>query len=1320
MKFRDIRLWLFIFGFIFLIGAYLYQHSRTNQRQLESQAIKAISLAKGSFVESFYSYHDQLEGYLKRNFHKWNNPGVITPASRLVDMFDREGKFEIVKIRLASDAPSKVVPLEKTEIQLVRRDSAYFLHVNGFVFTFEEKDDDGNYPTSDLSDLFRNIPEKMQVDLERDHVDSRVFEISHFVSLFALMHNNLQSLFFDEIYLLDENGTVLYPSRPSGQRLVEGEKLNLAHQMEDRVIFGEYQIQLNISGEKYEGFVSPFLLGNTPLYLLGVKESEQFQKVAYRINFNLLSMFLTGLILVFVSIPVISLFNLSEGDVLTKRRVFGLAFSLIVIMLVLGFSSFSLVQNSRSMASFSEQIDGLIDGLMQSFTEKTEVLLSVMRAYDATKAHGNFPADISRSGINEILEFDNGGMIRNIFIPESEKDPEPIVFDNDPFISIAHRDYVRRLPQDSSRFFISSNFSKATGGFEAVISGRFGNFGRAITFKLNEISPELSNQHRYFIFRPDGKVLLKSNRVNIPFNHMEEGIGEIKWKEILTLIHNNPDADSNVKWEVPVYVNGYEYEGKLKRLPSDHFLTDNWILFLEDKNLQHTLHSLASIEAMVVFFPYLMILVLLAFLTGMAKRRAIYLAFEEFFFGWYSPSPRKRGRFLWLNWLLFVDIILYLLVYFCIPIDIFKMLLWAALFTIQAGTCNFILLYSPKTLPLKGNDILFLISAFLFWSCFAVGLLYLSHQSVDPKYFWATVLIVGFLAGIKVLCLYLSRMERLPSLLPTEEERPAAIKRFYVRIAAFWNRITPVMVDKRIYALNFLLWLMIIGFLPGYFIHRQVFVQEKYIWDRVMGNIANTPAAMDLTCSYSDLIKTYEKTRRVNFAKISTQEDSHIKRFISPNDSTLAASFFLPANISRHRLNGNGNAYWEKVKLNTPVLVLLGFLLFLFFNMIMLLSNKIYLIDYLFTSTKPKLPGSGNKLAFNFIIGMDSRKSRKWILDQFGILKEELLVLDATEKTTAMPAANNSLYKAILAENIHCLKDASAIYSMVVDLKKQYFGQGLMIMVSSARPFQELLALNGSDHEKNVLSEIFSNFLFHFVPLQYDSPVISLPYSQLGTEHMDEGQRREHEALKKSRLFNDKGVEVLASEISVGSNAYFLASLITGELTHDALDQPLTQDRFEKCILSIQRYNKAYYINIWSSLNMREKKMVYNYAMEGFINFSNKEIMTALIQKGIMVLNKEKDALVLFSDSFRNFVCLYTGPEDLVKFKQDERRAGNARMIQAAAFSFVFISIALISYYDPNILNQTSAYVSAVIGLAGTVYSFFVKGFGKKVDLNDK
>ncbi|MFC4870082.1 hypothetical protein [Negadavirga shengliensis] len=1306
MKFKDIRLWLFVFGFVFLIAAYLYQHSRTNQQQLEDQAVKAVSLAKGSFLDAFYSYHDQLDSYLKRNFYKWNSTDdPLSPAAALVALLDKEKRFEVNRMRMVPEDREKRLPFENVKINLIRRDSAFYLHVEDYRFVFEERTAEGSYPTPDISMLYRNLSDRMQVGIEGAGRDSRTFEVSHSVSLSTLMKHNLQSLFFDELYLLDDEGTILYPSKSAGLNLLKPDQLDsIEAKTTGNPVFGERKLKLYLSGEEYEGFISPFFLGDKKLMLVGVKESLQFQKVAYRINFNLLNLFLTGLLLIFVSIPIISIFNLSEGDILTKKRVFGLGLSLIVLMVVLGFFSFSLIRHYPLVTADNEEMNDLT----AAFSAETSAHIKRLQAYDVHGKGTLGDSGTSYEHVNELLTFDAEGRILSMVIPNSERKTSPVRFEENPFISIASRDYVKQLPDSENEYFISAHYSRATGELEGVISGRFGDMGRAITFRLDRIASQLSGKYRYFIFRADGKVLLKSEKVNIPVNYLQEGIGEDKWQEILTLIKNNYNARADASWRTPLYFNGYEYEALLKRLDSDRLGGDNWLLFLEDKNLQHTLHTLASLEALTVFIPYLLVLILLSLFTMMAKKSSIYLAFAQFSFYWYSPSPQKRGRYLWLNYILAADILIYILMYLFMPLCIFKIYLWAGVFAIQAGTCNFILLHYKGAGQFKGSKINFVIPAVALWTAFAVALLYLSYVSLSLGYFLWTVVILVVIAGLLALCFGLARKNRMPSLLPTDFDKTGFLKRWHAKLTRWWNLVTLVQVDKRIYALNFLLWLVIIGFLPGYFIHRQIFEQERFIWENVESYTAEKPQAPE--GGYGELIKAYEKLRRINFAKIATREDRQISKFIAPSEHLLQASFYLPSNMDRKSKSGG-----TEQKGNKMAWLILILLMVLLFIMIMRLGNKIYLIDYLFTVHEPELPASAKGQLYNFIIGLDSRKSREWVMQQFGYGPNEVLLIDVGGKDRGLPR-RLPVHKAVILENIHCILDTAEFAAFLKNFRKQYFNKGLGVFVISGKPFQELMPPSLTAGERMVLSEMFSGFLFHFVPLHYANPLIALPYPDKNWENMDRLDRERYTRRIQSTLFNDEKVHELCEEIAHGPNGASLAALITVELMQDSEENPLSQERFEKCILSIQRYNKAYYMNIWGELNMKEKKMVYNFAKEGFINFANKETMTALLQKGVFVLNSHRDGLVLFSRSFRNYAYMNATPEELSRFKQDERKTGNAKMIQMAAFSFVFISIAVISYYDPNILNQTSAYVSAVIGVAGTVYSFFAKGFGKNID----
>lgn len=1315
MKFRDLRIWILIFGSMLLIGAYLYQHSKTNQSQLESQGIKAIYLAKHNFIDAFYNYHVQLEGYFKRNFYTWGGGQGQSAAAQMVGLIDRKPKFGIEEIKNLQENPSLDRQIFAQDgISLAKKDSAFLIKVKGFRFFLDDTTRSGDLPELNNNLLTEKIGEVLGQTFDRNSLVGRGFEVDHSVPVYSLMENNIQSLFFDRLFVLDSAGAAIYPNEVAGLPVIDTDSLK------GTLNVGERELTLSISGDEYQGFLSPAVIGNQVFYLLGTKEKSQFESVALRINFKVLSTFLTLLLLIFVSIPIISIFNLGDGDVLTKKRVLGLGLSLIVVMVILGFFSFSLVQNYRSHIPS----DQYVRDLKFSFSEQIDSLKSSLDRFRIHLERGSIGSDTviqslnRKNNVNEFLEFDLMGNIQNMLIPDTTAVDGSIDFGNFPFVSIANRDYVQALPESPEKHFISAHFSKSTGNLEGVISKRAGSLGYALTFSLDSLAPKISQNQRFFIFKPDGKVLLKSQKVNIPINYMQEGVGEQKWEEIRTLMGNNQNAAYEHVWKTPIYVNGHEYEALLSRIPSREFVAENWVLYLEDKNLQHTLHSLASLEAITVFLPYLLVLVLLGLLTLITNKSSIYLAFEDFSFAWYSPSPAKRTKFIWLNVILFFDLILFVGVYLFLPLSIFHIYLWSALFAIQSGSCNFLMLSTSGTVGQKKNINGFLIMVTLLWLILAFLLVVLSRGSTDPFYFSLSILVLILMGFLQVLCHYLSNTGKFPRLAPDMWSPDSTIGKVHRWLNDFWNKLTGVHVDKRVYALNFLLWLLIIGFLPGYFIHRQIFNQEKFIWDQISSEEEPEIQGDSITDAfYLELIGIHEEFRRTNFGRFSNQDDELIRDFIAPPHEVLVKAFKRPPNFVLGEFFKKG--FLGKIlKSNLLLLLPLFLVLIWLFNMIMRLGNKIYLIDYHFAYGSSSLPHAARKQRYSFIIGVDALRSRAWVSHEFGLTSEELLFINAGEDSLEMPAPEPH-HKGVVLENLHCLGNAEGVLQAILTFRKKYSGKSHYFFVTSGKPLQEILRADTPKQQRLMITEVFSEYLFQYVPLDFQNEAITLPYIDQEWELLGMDEREHFKQRAESVLFNDPKTLELATEIAYGPNAHAISSLITEELSRDPLEQPLSLERYEKCILSIQRYNKSYFLNIWAELSLKERKMVYNYATEGFINFFNRETMTALIQKGIIKMNAGRDGLVLFSKSFRNFVCLFVSEEDLSRFKQDERKSGNAKMIQAAVFSFVLICIALISFYDPNILNETSAYISGILGLLGTVYSILAKGFTKVPELDN-
>jgi len=1318
MKFKDIRVWIFIFGLVSLVAVYLYQQSKTNREQLEYQSVKAIHLAKQSFLENYYSYNIQLEEFLARNFFRIIDSDPKSPASEMVAIVDKEKKFNISKIRAIPYSEKASAQMLQSSIDVIKKDTLNYFTIQNYLFDFSKR-----LGNSQVLDNGKSLINQVQETIAWEFVETEVgesltglFQIDHFVPIDELMKNNFQTHFFDELYVLDESGEVLWPGDSKGIQLLTPDETTpeISEKGVTLTNKGQSKVKLLISTKPYEGFVSPFMLGDKSFYLLGVKDSKQFQQVAYRIDFSVLSAFLLGLLLIFISIPVISIFTMSEGDILTKGRIFGVGISLIVLTLVVGFA-LAFMQNQRAIPNF----DGVVEEIEEKFSSQIKEFDAKLKLITGDIDPSQLDAVLSPlpPGINELILFSYEGKISSLIFPVSDG-LKKIDFKSNPFISIASRDYVKEIKDTQRNSYISAHYSKSDGNLEGVISQRMTEKeGKAITFRLADAENKLGAQHRYFVFKPNGQVLLKSDKVNTPVTNLQNVIGENKWAELQKLVLNNDNPGQEQVWEIPIFVNGLEYHGRLKRLPLENFSTSVWLIFLVDEHLKDTLFVLTTFESLAVLLPYFLILAILSLLNLLANPLNTYLSSRNFSFSWYSPSLAKRNQFLLSNYMLVIQIILYLSVYWFIPLNIFSVFLWAVVFSCQAGLCNFILIHPQEVGKYGSREFNFMAPAFLMWLVAVSALLYLSFVSLNSEYFFTSLVIVIFLLAMQGGCFYAMLQNKLPKLnpnFPKKIKEMSLLTSIHFRLTKLWNFITQIQVEKRIFSLNFLLWLSIIGFIPGYIIHRQVFFQEIYLWDAESTENLQTERNKSFHGLYLDLMLNHEKLRRLNFSRIANNAEEQVYNFISPKMEDMIASFNLDRNWQKENKYKVQKTILDVIsgKLGEKPLFLicLVLLVLLSFNLLLRLSKRIYLTDYLFSYNSKKLPESCLNQTYNFIISIDNHKALEWIDFHFNTSEEKRLVINCSLSSKELPSLEEGK-DAVVIENFHNLVELEDFISNIQELRETYFFSGRSIFITSGISLQDMLTSVESPKHRLLVTELMQPFLFYIVPLNFNHRPTPIPFIGSTTEGLPAEKVDRLKSLIKSRLFNDTKIFQLNQEIGYGANSEALASLLTDEIANDDWESALAADRYEKIILSIQRFNKAYFMTVWQKLNLKEKKMVYYFASEGFINYTNRETMAALSQKGVLTLNYQKDYVTLFSKSFRNYVLLNTSSEELDAFKRDERRKGNTKLIQAASISFVFICIAILSFYDPNILDTTSAYISAAIGLAGTVYSFFYKGF---------
>ncbi|WP_209329984.1 hypothetical protein [Lunatimonas salinarum] len=1315
MKFRDIRVWLYVFGLTALVAIYLYQQSMSHRKELESQSIKAVILGKNNLQAAFHNYQYQLDEYLSRNYLALTGGSLADQAEKIAAIFDGNPKFKLKQIRILSKQEAAEKQFEALQSRVVLRDSSSSLLVENYFFDLAGKIPGGNIGNeffvgeADVEKRFDASFFSIPADGE---ARSLTFLVEHELPFYRLMEDNLPLRFFDRLFLLDAGGVVVYPARYRGRILLDPATMDHTSAIDAEsnmpvVKAGEQLFKMNLGAEEFEAFVSPFLLAGGQYYLMGLKESVQFQRAAYRIDFSVLSVLVLVLVLVLFGIPVIGIFSLSAGDVLSKGKVIGIGLSLIFLALVAGYT-FGFIQNQRTSEFDGELLSELVDEVSRQFKDYDSLLHRFSEIEDKDEVAKDTLIGLP---VNEYIQFSSGGFIEKLGIPGTAM----MGLGDQSFINIQHRDYVIESKRNPSKVFLSAHYSNATGALEGVVSLFRGETGNAITFNVSGLVSSEMSKHRFFVFKPDGKVIMKSAGMEMPVNNLQDAIEEGVWFRIQALLENNAARDRSRTWEMPLYVNGHEYQAVFKRLDFDGFSSEVWVMYLVDKSLQDSLYILTTFETLAFLFPYLLVLGLLVSFVFLASLQPIYLRMREFSFDWYRPTPSKRNQYLFANYVLAFHLVGFLFVYLVIPLTLFSIFLWSALIAISGSICNFVLLFPDPKRGLGSREFNFLAPALFVFLLLVCGLGVLNSYALEGRYFYLSTLMLTLLGVAVTLCLVTSAKGRMPRLKPDFSGKIKGWKRIHFRLTKMWNFITQLQVEKRIFSLNFLLWIIVLGFLPGYAIHRQVFVQEVYIWNAPLGGEQQTPGIRPISGFYRDLISIHEQLRRVNFSRLTYRTDEELRGFLAPDIRAIEASFMLPKQL----YYGSGKSSQSASILHlisqkigqTPVFLLTTFLLMgLFFNLIMRVSKRLFLVDYLFPVQNKRLPTACVTRKFTFVIGLDSKKIGKWIRYHYLTGKSQMLVLSAMEDGSSWPEEEVG-YHAVLLENLHCLETAAEVLEVLERFKERFFERNILLFISSGRSIQDLMGPGTAETVVLRITEIMKPFLFYVVPLNFHQEVLLLPHDGGGWAAMSEENRRVFREKVKSPLFNDPLVTGLSEELIYGENRAALACLLTDELLEESLESRVSQDRYEKCILSIQRYNKAFFINVWSKLNMREKKLCYYFALEGFINYTMRDVMASLLQKGVLSLDPTKDRLRLFSLAFTNFVLANTAEEELEAFRREEKAKGTSRLVQAASISFVFISVSVIGFYDPNILDRSVAYVSAAIGLSGTIYSFFQKGF---------
>lgn len=1006
--------------------------------------------------------------------------------------------------------------------------------------------------------------------------------------------------------------------------------------------------ELILDNEPYFIYFTQVEVDGLKFNLAGLISEANFKTVGYRLDHSLATYLIFLLILILASIPIISVLSLKKGDVLTKSKVYSSGLSLLAILLFLGgFTSMILRKNN----SENEKLIQTLNGKKDFDFAKDHFQKKISDVYCKISISDPFKHNNAYDHIKEIINID----YNNSFLDKVKQNDEEFPI-QDSTINLENRYYVKHFKNplcDSGKIYIGSHYSRLDGDIETVISRKIGEEIVAIIFNLSDSKKDrqkrtIDNENSILIIKEDGKVVHKSRQIKSPIDSIQQFLSEDNWLQLKYHLANNPGPTGLYNvWKIPLHLDGMDYKAFVSLIDSSNFDEPLWFIYFKNKNPEELKSTLVSVETAAYYSLYILLLLLVSFFTKIFKPSKPKYSWNSFSYGFLKPDRNNLSNYVLL-------VISFVLVGIIVFILMTKLNFISSFFIISINlffiSILIRLLISPnktRSKPLHLNK-------------------YTTHKFVG--FICLLALIFTLVYTLKFIQIetekYIFLVYSLFIILISSQLLKPSLQMFFEK---FLNEKISLTYSFSLFMFS---WFALIGFLPGFFIAEKISEYEDHVWENQI--IYEDKKAQERIIWMDD----FENYRRSSFSSVSKPfYEPEVKSFISPNMDLLQEAIVQSK---------------TKLKFGFLSVSTIFLILGLIYWLIYYLTKKLFWLDpSLQFLEKPcfdyekLVERQGSDESCVFLCGLTTEICRSYVFNNIRKNKELLVVVDCNLFPDIEINFNSSLTQnkneIWLIENIHCLKDQAILIEKLPFILNNARKNNITLVVSSGISWKELVSTLPDLRSRICFSEIFSSFYFDYVPIQ---PV----------PNIFEKQKLKTNDLKTTNPKSSYGIFDEGSIIEIFSN----------------LNRTEESMNFN---LYVQGYGKAYFYNIWSELSFAEKKISYFYSKEGLINFANYELVVELIQKGIFYIDKKTKMVRIFSDAFRSFVLTQASPEMLEEFKKDEKRNGNNKSIEIAIVSFIFIILALISFFDKNFLNETTTIVTGSAGLLGSLYSLIGRLF---------
>ncbi|REL33697.1 hypothetical protein DYD21_09820 [Rhodohalobacter sp. SW132] len=1095
----------------------------------------------------------------------------------------------------------------------------------------------------------------------------------------TLLNQMPPSNFFDLTFLTDRSGKLLISSPEIPLITLPPEYLDETEKL------GAIREEISISTREYQVFRVPITLeeqsqtlseeGTLGLYLFGAISQDKFDRAGRQISFTGIYLLFTLLMLLIISFPILRVVGMGRGDTLLRTHVYQIGLSIVLLAVFIGFSISYIMSRNEIKTEHLQNIDRLIEEVTDLQRSELGRYTDLFHSYFSDEDLTADPA----LRYNEIFEIRADGYVNRFRISDLDTDLTENQMQDIP--NLSGRYYFRDARED--QFLLGSHYSYSDGIQEGVLSRRISEeeLGetdgevRAITFGFNHFF-EADTVHlnriglKYLIMNSSGDVYYQtpSIRTNIP--NIKNAISSDQWDQVYALMRNNPGLAGSL--EVPVSFEGQNYVAHLNRLEFgiDSEIEPAWMLTFRDKNLRYMrsysifLYSSAGYLILILSFIFIFTSF---YLSGKTSH---FLNLKTFAYSWFRPSVRRRKQYFYLVVVLFLHLLFFI---YILTIDFHNFWLVVFLF---CETVAVIALYRYV-----------LLSKFL--------------ESWKKKRYWKVPFLISIIVIVFLSFSYIAgtlsggKFGLITTLFLFQLAGFAGIIVFKVK-KWFASGITAGSIhevnSESVYAFSFTLWVLVVGLIPGYIIHHSAFHHENVIWQQAVQNERPvqpelpSPLTDEETSSYRQLLlNQMEYQRRQWLVNYTGIEYPVIDRYIYSDRATILSAF-----QHDHHTHEHGKEFSAHL-LNLLIFLLIGYL---FFISVRLLARQLFLTEYW---------DYGNKTEFiesirtkTYLVTLDNQKGLDFLNSRFDekirftIL--DLSVPNLTEEFNAPIFPEKEKNNSYLLMNIDHILNSSENINRLTSFIHICQKHNILLVLTGSKSVKELRNITPKKDDPEFeqamqnWSEAMSQFSTITIPIHYGIDSLQLV----------------------ERFAENDFLNILDNEVEFGPHREELSLLLSKEIS-ETKENVFPLKNFEKFLLSVQRYNKAYFQNLWDKLSFREKQMVYNYSNEGFVNYRNFDVLTELLEKGIFRMNYRDEEIGLFSKSFTNFASNAANSELLKKFKIDRKENGNVTHIRNAILTFIFLSILGLSLVAPEVLDRYVGAISGGLAILSTLASLLNK-----------